>query len=314
LNLVKLRYGDVPVFLDVQGMISQYTLQGTLGVNSNINSNSVTATPWSWLAGISGSTQYTDRPTITYAPLTGAKFGNSMMTPIPPSSIASLLQSGFPAKMILRLSMNSINGLENMFSIQAKGKVPNPDFFRLLDVTAELQKANVFGMQQLKQPGKETEVTITLNKLDDENLKAKADEFRRLLGLEPDATQISVVYGVTPTKKNQIAMLTRSMLDVLTDLSGYIEVPAKDVKEHKALPSQPAQQSAGRSVPSLLRVHSEKGKSEDAFIAIDYRGQRFWVDNRDIDSKMTFSSLMLLFTLVESDDKSAAPKVVLPAG
>lgn len=311
LNLVKLRYGDVPVFLDVQAMISQYTLSGTVSVNGGWSGNSLPNTPWGWLAGISGNTQYMDKPTITYTPLTGSKFGRSLMTPIPPSAVVSLLQSGYPAKMILRLSVNSINGLQNMFALQAKGAATDTDFFRLLDIIADLQRGNAIGMEA-KQQGKETLVTMKLNPVQDSLLQAQASELRRLLGLEAGVDEFSVTYGAVPTKKNEITILTRSMLDVLTDLSGYIEVPAEDIKNHRAIPAQPAQQVEGRPLRSLLRVHSDSGKSSDAFVSIDYRGQKFWLDNRDIDSKMTFSSLMFLFTLVESDDKNAVPSVVIP--
>jgi hypothetical protein len=35
LNLVKLRYGDAPVFLDVASIISQYQVQGSVNLNGS---------------------------------------------------------------------------------------------------------------------------------------------------------------------------------------------------------------------------------------------------------------------------------------
>jgi hypothetical protein len=84
LNLVKLRYGDTPVFLDVGQIISGYTLEGTLSAGGTLFSTSgvVPGVPdSSVMLGAQG--RYTDRPTITYAPLVGERFARSMMTPLP---------------------------------------------------------------------------------------------------------------------------------------------------------------------------------------------------------------------------------------
>ena len=35
LNLVKLRYGDAPVFLDVASVINQYSIEGAIGYSGN---------------------------------------------------------------------------------------------------------------------------------------------------------------------------------------------------------------------------------------------------------------------------------------
>ena len=78
LNLVKLRYGDTPVFLDVGQIISGYTLEGTLSAGGTIFSTSGVAPGVpnsSVMLGAQG--RYTDRPTITYAPLVGERFARA---------------------------------------------------------------------------------------------------------------------------------------------------------------------------------------------------------------------------------------------
>jgi hypothetical protein len=68
-NMVKLRYGDAPVFLDVSSVISQYQIAGAINLNATTNQQ-----PWSssQTMGVAGT--YVDRPTITYTPLMGDKF------------------------------------------------------------------------------------------------------------------------------------------------------------------------------------------------------------------------------------------------
>src|SRR5512132_1477951 len=68
LNLVKLRYADAPVFLDVASVITQTGVQGTFGVSGSWWQN-----PFSSFAGITAAGTYGEKPTVTYSPLSGEK-------------------------------------------------------------------------------------------------------------------------------------------------------------------------------------------------------------------------------------------------
>jgi hypothetical protein len=52
----------------------------------------------------------------------------------------------------------------------------------------------------------------------------------------------------------------------------------------------------------------------NAFVAVPYQSQWFWIDNRDVSSKALFSFLMFLFSLTETSDKDGAPVVTISAG
>lgn len=103
MNLVNIRYADPPVFLDVSSVINQYQLDGlaNLGLTfATVNTQSA-----------NGTVSYTDRPTITYNLLSGDKLARSLMTPIPPTSIMSLIEAGWPSELVLRIAVHSINGI-----------------------------------------------------------------------------------------------------------------------------------------------------------------------------------------------------------
>ena len=48
---------------------------------------------------------------MVYSPLTGVDFLKRLMTPIPPSSVLFMLQSGYFADRIMPIMLDSINGL-----------------------------------------------------------------------------------------------------------------------------------------------------------------------------------------------------------
>jgi len=74
LNLVKLRYGDAPVFLDVASVINQYGFQGTLGLSGSWLQNPTSSSQSLTAQGI-----YLDKPTITYLPMSGERFARNLI-------------------------------------------------------------------------------------------------------------------------------------------------------------------------------------------------------------------------------------------
>ena len=86
LNIVKLRYMDLPVFVDVASIVAGYSLQTGVTVNGVVSSKDAIQGNY---GSIGGQAIYTDRPTITYVPLTGEKFLRGIITPIDPKNIFS---------------------------------------------------------------------------------------------------------------------------------------------------------------------------------------------------------------------------------
>ena len=96
LNIVRMRYGDAPVFLDVSSLISSYTVQAALTINGEIIKEATGS-----FVNPGAATSYTDKPTISYTPLTGDKFDKSLMRPLTPGTIFALIQAGYPADFVL---------------------------------------------------------------------------------------------------------------------------------------------------------------------------------------------------------------------
>src|SRR5688572_1014481 len=84
LNIVKLRYLDPPIFVDVGQIVSGYSLESGVSVGGQISSHN--AIQGNGLV-LGSSARFTDRPTVTYVPLTGNKFVKGLMTPLSPESV-----------------------------------------------------------------------------------------------------------------------------------------------------------------------------------------------------------------------------------
>jgi hypothetical protein len=320
LNIVKLRYGDTPVFLDVASVINQYLLQGTVDLRFTWV-HPVTAVGDS--KSIGGSGVYAERPTITYTPLAGERFARSLMKPLPPPSVMGLIEAGYPIDAVMRVCVNSINGVRNHYGGAARARQADPEFYPLIERMRKLQATGAIGLRMEKTPGaapgeseNEALVMIFRKKVTPE-MQEDSRFVRKTLGLDPDAETLRIGYGSVAKDDKEVALLTRSVLEILIELGSYIEVPPDDVRDKRCLPTMAAETSpaSGAAIPPLIRIQSSPSKpSQFGFVAVPYRGQYFWIDDRDMRSKSLFTFLMFIFSLTETQGKEAAPIVTIPAG
>lgn len=310
LNIVKLRYLDPPIFVDVAQIVSGYTLQtgvsagGTLSSDKAIQGDFVNA---------SGQAVYTDRPTVTYTPLTGNKFIKGLMTPLTPDSVFFTIQSGWPADGVLFATVSEINGLKNQGTSINGVTPPDPKFMRVLQLMRKIQLSGAVAMRikQDKDNQQTTILTFRSNDTDPETLD-DIHEMRGLLHLDPDAGEIRLVFGSGAANDRELAMITRSMMQLMGTMSTQVDVPAEDLAQGRATPGWETMTNA-TSAPRLIRIHSSKEAPQDAFTAIPYRDHWFWIDDRDLKSKRTFTFMMLLFTLADTGANEPLPLVTIPA-
>jgi hypothetical protein len=312
LNLVKLRYGDTPVFLDVGQIVSGYTLEGTVQAGGTIFSSSgvVPGVPDSSVT-MAAQGRYTDRPTITYAPLVGERFARAMMTPLPPPALLGLILAGYPVDVVLRLTVHEVNGLRNRYGGDLRARPADPEFYALLRDLREIQLAGGISLR-LQRGERETATLLTLRQKVTPAIAEASLAVRERLGLDPTATEFRVVYGSVAANDREIAILSRSILEVLVDVSSFISVPEAHVAERRVGPTQPDEAGAGGPMPPLVRIASSAGRAPDTFAAVPYRGHWFSIDDRDMGSKRLFTFLMFIFTLVETGGKEGAPVLTIP--
>ena len=71
--------------------------------------------------GVPGSANFSNNPTITDVPLTGAKFLRSLIESVPPLTVLYLLQVGHPADFVIEL--DSADHLSVVLDIHSERKI-----------------------------------------------------------------------------------------------------------------------------------------------------------------------------------------------
>jgi hypothetical protein len=300
LNMVRLRYGEEPTFLDVASVIAQYSLEGQIAVNSKGYEPSNVGPPIA-----SGAARWIDRPTITYQPRTGRALAQTLLRPVSLEAVIALVQAGWPLELTLRMTLRSLNGIAaysewpNMFR--------NPRFLEATEILAELVRTGGGGFRVEKE-------TIRFHFREAQDLEAsdRQARLRALLNLADDQDDFVIVMSPQPGQKPEMTLTTATILDVLTILASRFDVPEAHVARGWTFATRQQGSQVDRAL-TPIRVQAGDALPEGAFVATRSPGAWFWIDDGDFESKRAFSFITMLLTLAESST-AASPVVTIGAG
>jgi hypothetical protein len=307
LNVVRLRYADAPVFVDVSSVISSYGLQSQVLASGGLSLDQ----PGN-IVNLAANETYLDKPTISYTPLTGDRFTKSLLRPIPPAAIFSLIEAGYPADIVLRVTVRALNGIYNRASGAARDRPASPAFNPLVEAMRRIQISGVLGARMEKRGSGEVALLLLPDNPTPEQ-KRDIKFVAQTLKLKPEKGEVLLNYGSTQRSPNEVAVLSRSMMEILIELSAGVEVPAEDVLKGRTYPGPTVGPETPRSDRPFVRIHSGAAKPGDAFAAVHYRDTWYWVDDGDFDSKRTFTFLMLFLSLAETGVTPQTPVLTVPA-
>jgi len=305
-NIVRVRYGDTPIFLNVDSVVTSYEMSGKGTANTGW-----AFPPFSTNTSLGGEVYSATRPTITYSPMIGEKFVRSMMTPIPPYVVLSLVQSGYPIDTVFNLLAKSANGIKNRFGVGAVRNPADPEFYSLLERMRRMQQSGAVTFK-MEKSGEGESVFLSLSEKSGKEIEADGAEVKKILGLDPRAHEYKVVHGHSPSNNKEIAVLSRSMVQVLADLASCVEIPETGIAEKRAYSSLKIADNENPLAAQSLKIYNSPQLPDDAYVAVLYDHTWFWIDNKDLLSKSTFSFLMFVFSVLETEGKHGLPVLTIP--
>ena len=305
--IVGIRFADSPAFLSVSQIIAAYTFDATVG--STLSAGDTTQN----FAAANGSVSYSNHPTFTFTPTTGPAFAAAYIRPLSPALVLPLAESAIPIDLLLRITAQSIGGLQNANALGGPNANGSVGFFELIQALRRLQLAGQLNVESHDED-KGGGVYFTLGATTSgESGQTSADLalVRRLLKLSPKTKTYEVVYGQSAQRGERIPMVTRSVLGILTDLGAQITVPDELVTRGS---TKPTIGLIGVETRPTIVVNVGKKAPEDAYIDIRYGPSQYWIDRGDFDSKYAFTVVQMLMALAETNQDAKTPIVTIPAG
>ena len=126
-NLVRMRYFESPVFLQVASVSTSFTLSGNAGASATLNESA------SNNYGLSTGVGYSETPTITFSLPDSQEYYGRLLAPLSADQVTSLILGGFNSELVFRTAVRGINGLNNQnaeFANFQRNLHPTPSFGR----------------------------------------------------------------------------------------------------------------------------------------------------------------------------------------
>lgn len=312
-NLVRIRYRDVPFFLEIGSVTASLSLEANAGVNAGINlGGNDTFSPGAGLT-------YSDNPTISFTPLQGENLLKSILSPLQLESLLVLTQSGWSISRVFGLCLEHINNIYN--APTASGPTPDHepdyrDFNRLLFLLRNLQRNRLIEIGT-SSSNDSSRIVIKFLRPKGE-LKNDMAAVYELLGLDTHTHEFTLSTDFLSLENTRLTVRPRSISSLLYYLSQNIDIP----KSHQAAGLITVTSGGDGGVfdwnvtpaGQLLQVRSSIDRPEQAAVATWYRGHWFYIDDHDLRSKSTFILLRQLFDLQAGQTKYEGPTLTLPVG
>jgi len=149
-NLVRMRYLESPIFLQVSSLNTSFSVGGNAGVSGTFPSGE----PNSYGANIGGS--YSESPTISFSMPESREYYGRLLAPLSAAQVTSLVLAGYDSELVFRTAVRGINGLQNLnadFDYSAEEPAAHAKFREAL---ALIRKLRAEGIVDLELGGKET--------------------------------------------------------------------------------------------------------------------------------------------------------------
>lgn len=309
LSIVRGRFGEPTAYLSVSAIASNWRLSVQPSVNAGFGPSSSYAGN---LVPFGLTVVAEENPTISYMPISGARYSAQFLAPIDPVIAGRMVFSGLDpltASLTFRLLVGEINAIH-----QPLLTMPGREEHRPRDLDDRfIEISTAFG--QLVTHGGTSLVLLEdqepaiLFRLEPRH-RPKVERLFELLQLAPppaDAKVAELRISTIPRelRKNEIFLRCRSINELNRLAMACVEIP--ETERAYAIELAPA-----RGFENVLRIRSGASAPSDASLVVEHRGHFYWIDDDDIRSKQFFQMIEQLQTLMQQGDDGGAPVLTLP--
>lgn len=169
------------------------------------------------------------------------------------------------------MAVRALNGVDGRPTQGGLRRPPDPAFGTLVEAWRRIQLSRSFSMRVEQRGDDPVTIGVFAKRLDPE-VRRDLALIGRILGLTPREGEIVLTYAALPQAPNELAVLSRSMIEIFNEIASDIEVPQAHVVAGRTYgPASPQVQGGLARRPPVL-IRSGASPPPEAFTAVRYRG------------------------------------------
>jgi hypothetical protein len=288
LNILRNRYGEITTTLSVSGIAANAKVRTGAGINLGFGT-----------------------------PVQGMEAIQQLTSPIPLDIVVPLANSMMYESPIMSMVIRRLNRVDNPAYLQTAAAEPDPQYAQVIDMMSGLKRAGKLFWGKLLMVGEgeeETQIAFIIRDYEPD-YSTTVYELLRLLNVpKPKGKSkdiiVKTVLAFEQTEPMSVAVLTRSVIDIMELLAAAVDVPEEDQISGAAI------QFPKAGLPGKdIEIRRSEDKPKKASISVKYRGYWFYVDDTDQVTKQALRLLQFLNSAMTGEAASKGhvrPALTIP--
>lgn len=158
-NLVRMRYLESPVFLQVASITTSFNLNSNIGATAGLPEGAANN------YGLNAGAGFSETPTISFSMPESDKYYGRLLSPLSTKQVTSLILGGYDTEMVFLTAVRGINGLRNISAEYENMPEENASFSDFRETLSLIKKLRSQGLLDMELAGKQTDYSspVTLD-------------------------------------------------------------------------------------------------------------------------------------------------------
>lgn len=320
LNLVRMKYFEQPLFLQVGSVASSFSFNVSGGASATIPDHHSLANGAYTTYSPSVTGQYSDSPTVTYTAYQGQTYAQQFLAEMDFDRFVMLYKAGWDIEYLMPILFVRFGVIDHTYDARTGFIAEQHERFK--NLTEMVARMDDRGDLDILKVNLSDNSTATVMSMQFSNA-TEAGNVQGLLGYDLHikmnaAGHYYATFRLVPTSALRdmpkdadglpaVPLRLRNCLRAMDYVAQGVAVPTENIKRRMAFDMR-------QHFTKLCDIRVSESEPEDAYLAVRHEKHWYFIRSEDNVSKEVFQLIQNIFSLLSADPPKSAPVLTLPVG